>query len=97
MLSTFIRSYNSTDINACSVNNTNFNGNYKCAYEMEEARCTFSCPQVAGLKIEGRIDIEYKCSYQQGQYLPAPIPKCIFRKFQLFLYEYNKLLNYKDA
>ncbi|SPP76371.1 hemocytin [Drosophila guanche] len=66
------------NIATCNVTNTNFNGNYKCAYEMEEARCTFNCPQVPGLKVQGRLDIEYKCNYQRGQYLPAPLPRCIF-------------------
>ncbi|KAH8270632.1 hypothetical protein KR018_012544 [Drosophila ironensis] len=66
------------DINRCNVTNTNFNGNYKCAYEVEEARCTFNCPQVPGLKVQGRLDVEYKCSYQSGQYRPAPLPKCLF-------------------
>lgn len=68
------------DIDRCNVTNTNFNGNYKCSYEMEEARCTFNCPQVPGLKVQGRLDIEYKCNYQTGHYRPATLPKCIFRE-----------------
>ncbi|XP_034481426.1 hemocytin [Drosophila innubila] len=62
----------------CNVTKSQFNGNYKCAFDMEEARCTFSCPVLPGLKVQGRLDIEYKCSYQQGVFLPAPVPKCIF-------------------
>lgn len=70
-------------ISSCNVTNTHFNGNYKCAYDTEEARCTFSCPEVRGLKVQGRLDIEYKCKYQQGVYQPAPLPKCVFRKLSL--------------
>ncbi|ALC44456.1 Hml, partial [Drosophila busckii] len=65
-------------ITSCNVTNTNFNGNYKCAYDRDEARCTFTCPEVPGLRVEGRLNIEYRCPYQTGVYAPAPLPRCIY-------------------
>ncbi|XP_030375562.1 hemocytin [Scaptodrosophila lebanonensis] len=66
------------NIASCNVTNTDFNGNYKCAYGMEEARCRFTCPQVPGLQVRGDLDVEYICNYKQARYIPAPLPKCIF-------------------
>uniref|UniRef100_A0A1I8Q8K8 Hemocytin n=1 Tax=Stomoxys calcitrans TaxID=35570 RepID=A0A1I8Q8K8_STOCA len=65
-------------ISACNVTKTNFNGNYKCAYDNDVAKCTFLCPEVPGLKVEGRLDIEYKCKYEEGVFFPSPLPKCIY-------------------
>ncbi|XP_037934058.1 hemocytin isoform X2 [Teleopsis dalmanni] len=65
-------------INECSVNKTNFNGEYKCSYDSKEAKCMFNCPKVPGLKVQGNLNIEYKCKYEVGAFYPTPIPKCIY-------------------
>uniref|UniRef100_A0A1I8MML0 Hemocytin n=2 Tax=Musca domestica TaxID=7370 RepID=A0A1I8MML0_MUSDO len=66
-------------ISSCNVTKTNFNGNYKCSYDNELAKCTFMCPEVPGLKVEGgSLNVEYKCKYDVGKFYPTPLPKCVY-------------------
>lgn len=61
----------------CAANKIGFNGEISCKGTDTEMSCTLKCP--AGVKPDSPIAAAYKCKFAEGKFLPAKIPKCIYR------------------
>lgn len=55
-----------------------FNGAYKCAGTTTEFSCSLTCP--SGIKFNAPPANLYVCAYETGQFLPQPIPQCLYSK-----------------
>lgn len=53
-----------------------FNGGYNCSGNGEMYSCSLNCPE--GISFEFQPAPVYTCRYSTGQFLPSPIPQCVF-------------------
>uniref|UniRef100_T1GA61 EGF-like domain-containing protein n=1 Tax=Megaselia scalaris TaxID=36166 RepID=T1GA61_MEGSC len=76
------------DYKICNITKAGFNGNFRCSYDSEQAKCTINCPETINFDIAPAT--EYTCKYSEGVFKPSPMPKCVYRKFNLFHYNFTK-------
>ncbi|XP_071447163.1 hemocytin-like [Hetaerina americana] len=62
------------DADACSAQKLLFNGAYNCTASGISFSCSLSCP--VGIEFEFPPASIYTCSYETGEFSPAPIPQC---------------------
>lgn len=65
-----------TAIEGCNARKLIFNGGYNCTGNSDSYSCSLNCPE--GIPFEFQPAPVYTCQYSTGQFLPSPIPQCIF-------------------
>lgn len=66
------------NVEVCSPKKIEFNGAYNCSGNNDVLRCSLSCPE--GVEFSSQPMSEYVCKYEEGKFLPLPIPQCKYSK-----------------
>lgn len=74
-------------MSACSGKKMNFNGQYSCNGDGESLSCKIACPD--GIEMDSPAADVYTCHYSTGQFLPQPIPQCVYGKAATSIFNPN--------
>lgn len=60
----------------CAARKLQFNGGYNCSGDQASLSCVLKCAE--GMEFSSLPAPVYTCLYQNGFFLPTPIPQCVF-------------------
>lgn len=63
----------------CAASKLGFNGAYNCSGDANGLSCSLTCP--TGIHFDVPVMPMYTCLYSMGEFIPQPIPQCIFGKY----------------